>query len=272
LIKDKKNFEKVKTLIQKHKLEKFQEFILENSIDVITFDIKKIIDESQFPLGFSKFGEPPHLPKSVKWPFDKKAKEYKPFVGQINIEEVKKFDINNLLPETGIIYLFYNENLKSAEYYDYQIISQLESIKNPDDYSSMYVDEDNLEPLNKSWKINFSLGVNVPNSYLIEHKEDEDYENYDNFIKELYKLKIFKLGQMFGCQDSRHKTWTYEYNQELPLIEIPSYQEFGGGWDLEHHYNAIFWIKESDLKNKNFTNVWNTETELMYYKEELEEE
>jgi uncharacterized protein YwqG len=263
LIRDKNNLEIIKSLIQKHNLVKFQEFILENSIDTITFEIEEIKDESKYQKGISKFGEPPHFPKSVNWPYDKKLEEYKPFVGQINLEEVKKFDINNLLPKTGIIYLFFSEGLNALEYYDYPLISQLELIKDPPEYSSMYVDED-LKPLNKSWKINFSLGVNVPNSFQIENKETDDYENYDNFIKELYKIKLFKLGHILDCQNLRDKNLMNEVNQLLPLIEIPNFNEFGDGWDLEHRSNAIFWIKEKDLENKNFNNAWNDYSENEY--------
>src|SRR5690349_6855210 len=52
------------------------------------------------PLGGSKIGGRPHLPSDLEWP-DGLA-----FVAQINFAECKPCDPANLLPSTGILYLF----------------------------------------------------------------------------------------------------------------------------------------------------------------------
>ncbi len=56
--------------------------------------------------GVSKFGGRPYLPKNFVWP---KEKETLHFLFQINLKEVKPFDLEDKLPEKGMISVFANE-------------------------------------------------------------------------------------------------------------------------------------------------------------------
>ncbi len=63
-------------------------------------------DETGFKLGTTKFGGLPDLPRGKRWP------EYHssplPFLAQINLSDVVSYDNDHLLPETGILYFFFD--------------------------------------------------------------------------------------------------------------------------------------------------------------------
>lgn len=60
------------------------------------------LPEEKIPLGRSKMKGLPHLPPSLEWP----KKHY--FYAQLNIADFKKYDIENVFPDSGMIYIFDN--------------------------------------------------------------------------------------------------------------------------------------------------------------------
>lgn len=64
-------------------------------------------EETQLSLGSTKFGGSPDLPQGTRWP------EYNgsalPFVAQINLPEVTPYDPSHLLPDTGMLAFFFDQ-------------------------------------------------------------------------------------------------------------------------------------------------------------------
>ena len=56
-------------------------------------------------LNKSKIGGKPYLPKDFVWPYYQELPLS--FLAQINLEEVKALDKDNLLPDKGMLYFFY---------------------------------------------------------------------------------------------------------------------------------------------------------------------
>ena len=54
----------------------------------------------------SKIGGKPYLPKDFIWPYYQELPLS--FLAQINLEEVKSLDKDNLLPDRGMLYFFMN--------------------------------------------------------------------------------------------------------------------------------------------------------------------
>jgi uncharacterized protein YwqG len=77
--------------------------LIRNSIRIKTAPIK---DEALLPPGTSKFGGLPDLPEGVAWP-DWNG-EPLAFIAQFRLEEVAPFDVERLLPVTGMLYFFYD--------------------------------------------------------------------------------------------------------------------------------------------------------------------
>src|SRR5579862_7184688 len=63
------------------------------------------VDEITIPVGASKFGGSPDLPRSVNWP---ELYGYPlDFIAQINLTEVASYDIEHQLPSSGILFFFH---------------------------------------------------------------------------------------------------------------------------------------------------------------------
>ncbi len=64
------------------------------------------IDESRLNGGASKLGGHPDLPGGVNWPTWKGLPQS--FIAQIRLDEVKQYDVGGLLPQTGMLWFFYD--------------------------------------------------------------------------------------------------------------------------------------------------------------------
>lgn len=68
--------------------------------------VKELTNEVDIPIGQSKFGGLPDLPSHFSFPTYHNG--YLSFLAQLNLLEAKLFDGENLLPNTGILYFFYD--------------------------------------------------------------------------------------------------------------------------------------------------------------------
>ncbi len=68
--------------------------------------------DEDIPVGGSKLGGAPDLPVGMEWPHRDGALGRFPlsFIGQINFSEIKSFDLEDKLPDSGILYFFYDCN------------------------------------------------------------------------------------------------------------------------------------------------------------------
>lgn len=102
----------------KNKLKEQIEALCKNKIHM-----KICTSQKDVPIGQSKFGGKPHLPKGFQWYYyegegiNKKVKN-RPlsFLAQINCREIHSFDKDKLLPDEGILYFFYELDTMSWGY------------------------------------------------------------------------------------------------------------------------------------------------------------
>ena len=66
----------------------------------------KASDDQQIPIGASKFGGSPDLPRSEPWPVNEQTGEPLHFIAQINFSEVSEFDTQSELPSRGNLFKF----------------------------------------------------------------------------------------------------------------------------------------------------------------------
>jgi uncharacterized protein YwqG len=83
-------------------LKKDIEYIARPSIRLKTTQV----DEITLALGASKLGGLPDLPKGVVWP--EKQRQPQSFIAQIHLADVRAYDIDNVLPEAGMLWFFYD--------------------------------------------------------------------------------------------------------------------------------------------------------------------
>ena len=85
----------------------FKEIMLEmlNNVKKNEITIFTESNEDNEILNKSKIGGKPYLPKDFVWPYYQELPLS--FLAQINLEEVKALDKDNLLPDKGMLYFFY---------------------------------------------------------------------------------------------------------------------------------------------------------------------
>jgi len=71
------------------------------------------VEMEKLPLGTSRLGGLPDLPPNVLWP--KKDAVWLEFVGQFRLEDLAAYDLENRLPETGMLYFFFDGTLAGYE-------------------------------------------------------------------------------------------------------------------------------------------------------------
>lgn len=272
---------KLDNVIKKFKLNKYNieiKKLEKNSISIYTQ--KK--EDDLINIGDSKIGGLPDLPKNIKIP--KWKNKSLSFIAQFNLNEISKYDLDNLLPKSGFLYFFYNQeqetwgfdpkdkNSFKVLYYDVPI-KNLVRIKKPDDLGVIY----------QSCILSYKNIKNIPpyeseyiNSIKLNDLESDDYFNLETKINGegiIHKLfgypnqiqgdmqyecplvtKGLYLGDTSGYNDPRVQEYEKDYDKWLLLLQIDSDENAGMMWgDVGRIY---FWIKKEDLLNKTFENVW----------------
>ncbi|MDE6727959.1 MAG: DUF1963 domain-containing protein [Oscillospiraceae bacterium] len=83
----------------------------------IRLNIGSASDESGLKIGATRFGGKPDIPEGFEWPyFEGEGYESETknrplsFIAQFNLEEISRYDTENLLPKTGVLSFFYELN------------------------------------------------------------------------------------------------------------------------------------------------------------------
>ncbi len=75
----------------------------------------------EVPVGASKFGGTPDLPSNLEWPRYQDEDDALPFLLQLNLEQSAPLDLESLLPERGMLYVF--TDTRPDELVSWKIIS-----------------------------------------------------------------------------------------------------------------------------------------------------
>jgi uncharacterized protein YwqG len=143
--------------------------------------------EEELPVGVSKLGGTPDLPPEWEWvEIDGKPLE---FIGQIRLEEVAPFDVQSLLPKSGILYFFVVEfesqyttkQLCQTHYYDGEL-SNLRRTR----YPASLKDWSRWKPV----KLSFDTESTIPDPLSRMFEEFMEEKDSDAFYEQLYKTGI----------------------------------------------------------------------------------
>lgn len=150
-------------------------------------------------LNKSKIGGRPYLPKDFVWPYYQQLPLS--FLAQINLEEVKSLNKDNLLPDKGMLYFFYEletqewgyspQDKGCAKVFYFEDTSNFELIDFPEDMEDYYKIPE--------FKVNFKSNISLPS-----------YEDFDNLNEDEKILEKYKTYENF--KDFEDKLF-YEYSE-----------------------------------------------------------
>jgi uncharacterized protein YwqG len=241
-------------------------------------------EESRISLGQSKIGGLPDLPQGQTWFYYNE--QPMSFVAQINLAEVAPFDIDNRLPNEGILYFFYDAEQAawgfdpkhkgaSKVFYFNGDFNLLQTQSAPDalDDSAIFAPA----------ALEFSSQVNMPDyesdllydidledeeyalySQLDEAINDRDYLNkilgHANNIQSGMELECELVRNGLYCGDSsgfkspKAKALKRQIENWHLLLQVDSNDQLNMIWGDAGR--LFFWIREEDLKSRNFDAAW----------------
>jgi uncharacterized protein YwqG len=259
----------------------------------ITIDLGEATDEA-LPIGSSKIGGRPDMPKDFNWFYyegtdftDETKCRPLSFLAQINCEDVKKYDKDNLLPSKGMLYFFYDlatmtwgfdpkDKGSARVYYFNGDKTELSRIEFPDDLEDDY----KLPEI----AMHFSTKKDVPcYEEFNEIYSFDDWDKYDDVRVENGFEETESMGKLLGYADIIQDSMLLECERvtngvycgggtDIEPEKLKLFQQNCSQWQLLFQLGTIeldgyelmfgdcgriyFYIKKDDLKRCNFENCW----------------
>jgi uncharacterized protein YwqG len=254
--------------------------------NTIVFDPQLVENEDEIKIGASKLGGRPDLPPHLDWIFRKNETEPKAdakfpikngemipfsFLGQINLAEVKKYDVDDLLPARGRLYFFYVDTM----YLYYSGIWQNDEAYNPFNLEVIYDDSDpktltrrdfpiSLRESNRyqAAKLKFSKSISFPHSdnpqlleKIFRKTGDKSEAQWLYGEKIPYdKAKGYRQNKMFGHVDAQFPYLNPDQVLLMQFTDHPCSMEFS-----REGYLCLF-MDRKNLKEQNWKYVYFSES------------
>lgn len=285
---------------KKSKLEKLIKFIKKSDNKLSADDKEKIIKlirptigiqtkklhSDDLKIGSSKIGGKPDMPKDISWPRLNDSDLV--FCAQYNVSEFKKYDIENLLPETGMFYVFIGIDEEWDEFSMNQNDSKIFFIKNIDnlerkEFPVSLGENKKIEPA----EIQYFESLTIPDdeNYKLfyfndkyEHFYFHFYQDAEEYIEELNGF-VDNMHQILGEDKSVQSSAVYDFSSNE--LKIGNDEEYTEKWNeilensksfttllqldcMDSNTNLdefggsgvfYFGIKTKDLEQKNFENI-----------------
>lgn len=221
--------------------------------------------EAEVYPGCSKIGGYPHVPADFQWVRNNDGNALT-FLMQINCEEIHPFDKDNIFPEKGMLYFFYDfenepwdseENGYSVSFYDGDI-SELVPCKFPDGAGENYFRYAEENCVIDEQFVKFFAAPNLPE--YDDNEEAADKYSYEEYEAARYKLlgydpddyseDYFKLG---GYSNSIQCGLSEEFDGSyVQLCQLSTFEGEHSGFMFGDGGSLYFYIKKEDLINRRF--------------------
>ncbi len=285
-------FEKIFSSPKSNDIEKVLSALSRNEISITAQKAKKDGDVHR-----SKIGGNPAVPAGFIWPrfnaenYDGEiANRPLSFICQINLEEIKPYDKDNLLPDKGALLFFYEQesmrwgfdpqdNGCSRVYY-FEDVNALTPVKLPDDLNDEY--------RIKEYDLRFTSKTSFPSFEELDCYLDTDFdwEEYDEAVEKNGYNMDFERHKILGyanlvqgemltecerttrglyCGDPESYKNTPKDVEEaineaakdwILLFQMASIQDKGYELMFGDLGNIYFYIRKQDLAERNFDKTW----------------
>ncbi len=258
------------------------------------------VDEDQMLVGQSKIGGRPDLPAALAWPtetvveqekekvlyfFSKRnnVEKVKPlsFIAQINLGDVASYDTEELLPQSGMLYFFYNAE-QDAWGFDPKDKQKFKVLYWNGDSAAMsrvpYPEALSGDARYKAAALSPRLEISLPSmesgkiDFLTEEEEEVFYEavctdgeinkmlGYADSIQNEMELECelvtngLYCGNPSGYRDPRAKGLEANAHQWRLLLQIDSNERCDMMWGDAGR--LFFWIRKQDLLEQCWDRSW----------------
>ncbi|MBI1279377.1 MAG: DUF1963 domain-containing protein [Anaerolineaceae bacterium] len=267
-------------LIESNGMSQFRNDLLSLARNGISVTTQQVGDENEIPVGHTKMGGNPDLPKGFVWP---KYKEFPlTFISQFRLSEVTPYDINRELPRTGMLYFFYeasgvyggsreDQEARQVVFIDDETTPLIRHI-HPKQSGAIFP----IEAL-PACKVILEQTVNTPHyEQGWEHLRtvwDKKQENLYWHI--MYRWEPHPNNHLLGTPYQIQNDMRLECVKESKILEwqathTPEVIEEAKDWQLLFQIDCdnnlkvewgdagmvYFWIRKQDLQNKIFDKTW----------------
>ena len=209
----------------------------------VEYDESPIGDEHAVSLGTTKLKGLPHLPADFEWPTGHL------FAAQINLDDFSQYDVENYLPDHGMLYLFFSQDGSGVVHYYDGPTDALTITDYPDHVELKYYGE-----FRRGATLTFDPGF-------IFYIDSDEYDEFAELVPDDLRKKLTAL---FGCEmkDSdtteglfgRPQWWQGEDelwpDEEPDEIDTVLFQfEFGEG-------HIHFWFDPDKGRTGDFSAAW----------------
>lgn len=222
-------------------------------------------EESEVYPGCSKIGGYPHVPADFQWVRNDEGKALT-FLMQINCEDIHNIDEDNIFPEKGMLYFFYDfenepwdsEDNGYAVCYCDGDISSFEPCPFPDEAGENYFRYAEENCVIDEQPVEFFAVPDLP-----EYDDNEDaadkysYEEYEaarykllGYDPDAYAEDYFKLGGYSNSiQCGLSEVFDSSYVQ---LCQLSTFESENCGFMFGDGGSLYFYIKKDDLSSRRF--------------------
>lgn len=233
-------------------------------------------DAGAVPPQASKIGGKPWLPWDFQWPvYESDEMRSLSFLCQINLEEVKSYDRDGVLPGKGMLYFFYEcdafcwgfdpEDKGCARVFYFENIEDFAPIEWPED-----IEEDYIVP---EMAVRFKSQPSYPNYEELEyHSSMEcDWEDYDEALEKLGVDMEAENHKLLGYADIIQNEMLSEcerVTRGLYCSDPSGYQDASEDEDAAIQRGAKDWIlllQLTTLENEDWEWMWGDCGMLYFY-------
>ena len=285
-----KNQKKLIEVIEEYAVKPYKKSMLNEIQSSIRL---KTTGKSCKEIGKTKLGGCPDLTKKISWATSKHDNNYISFLGQINLEEVQSFDEQELLPQKGMLYFFFNlDSGDDGKVIFSEEVAELERAIPPEEFKEQkksffqrLLTGNSKKRILKESEVEIFKEYNIPSwdSLRIERIQKNtktDIKPINAFEEGLFEDSYEEgeiettsnhhlLGNYKGIQNEYHELNFIDFKigdlEKMTLAEI----EKALKWKLLFQFDSddnleiswgdwgriYFFIQEEDLKKKNFDNV-----------------
>ena len=223
-------------------------------------------DDADIAVGASKFGGTPDVPAGFEWPMWWQVPIN--FMAQINLDEIAAFDIEDVLPSSGVLSFFYYDYDAEEEepllvhglaeeagaWRVFHFTSSLERTAGPQGWKREF-------PMG-SGRMTDSLVVDLPQRPLAisESWTNEEWQTYESLIEhfaieEPHLMLGYPIPHWWDARiDAARITGRGEAADWNLLLQLNSDEELNWSWG---DVGSLFYlIHRDDLKANDFSKVW----------------